>query len=545
MKIQVISSFLLKSLFVIFCAIILSLSLRGLPGNPTVQDLNQNVWKDDGPFELSPERGRFAVIYALVENNSFQFTRELGEFAKPDVALLDGGYVSLFAPGPSYIALPGYLIGKYYGASQVGSFAVIAIFALLNLILLKSIATKLGAHPLAATIASGVFLFGTPAFTYAVDLYQHHISTFLILFSIWVLLRLNTYISLLVVFFLCGISIMIDNPNLFFMFPIGFFAVWKAFTIRTDNSKYTLNIDFLKLLTGVIVIIPLLIFGWSNYKSYGDPFQLAGTLKTSEDLKIRNSPIEEATSAAVLQAQATASRPEDVEKEAVNFFKTRAMLNGFYIHFISPDRGMYMYTPVMFLGFIGMIVAYQKKVQLYALMIAIMGANILLYTMWGDPWGGWAFGSRYLIPTYAILSIFLALLLTYWRKNLFFLIIFGLLFGYSIAVNSLGAITSSRNPPQAEVLNLEKITGREQKYTPQRNLDMIYNNQSKSFIFQTFANKYFTALDYYLLISLSIGSVFLTLLIIYYLSSFKYHARLPRFKGPKIEFRKFSFGGKK
>ena len=117
--------------------------------------------------------------------------------------------------------------------------------------------------------------------------------------------------------------------------------------------------------------------------------------------------------------------------------------------------------------------------------------------MWGDPWGGWAFGSRYLIPSYAILSIFVALLLTYWRKNILFLALFIILFGYSVAVNTLGAITTSAMPPQPEVLNLEKISGIVQRYTYQRNWEFLIAGNSKSFVFQTFARKYVTSEQYF------------------------------------------------
>src|SRR5215467_8344144 len=61
-------------LFIAFCTLILSLSLRGLPGNPTSTQINTLAWKDNGPFELSPERGRFALLYSVAENHSVHFS---------------------------------------------------------------------------------------------------------------------------------------------------------------------------------------------------------------------------------------------------------------------------------------------------------------------------------------------------------------------------------------------------------------------------------------------------------------------------------------
>jgi hypothetical protein len=53
------------------------------------------------------------------------------------------------------------------------------------------------------------------------------------------------------------------------------------------------------------------------------------------------------------------------------------------------------------------------------------------------------------------------------------------------------------NPPKVEVLELEKLSGTEQKYTVQRNLDMIRNNNLKSFMFNAYAHKSMHANTYF------------------------------------------------
>ena len=66
-------------LFILFCAAILILGLRGIPGNPDAYTLNTQQWKpneptESAPFELSPERGRYALTYSLVEDKSVQIS---------------------------------------------------------------------------------------------------------------------------------------------------------------------------------------------------------------------------------------------------------------------------------------------------------------------------------------------------------------------------------------------------------------------------------------------------------------------------------------
>src|SRR5882672_6559460 len=94
-------------LFFLFIATILFLTVRGLSGNPTITQLNTPYWVSTGPFELSNERGRFALTYSIVENHSFHMQPSLANFAAPDVGYWNHNYVSLFAPSVSMIGIPG------------------------------------------------------------------------------------------------------------------------------------------------------------------------------------------------------------------------------------------------------------------------------------------------------------------------------------------------------------------------------------------------------------------------------------------------------
>lgn len=498
-------------LFLIFCGIFLVLGIRGIVGNPTSDRINDSTWKDEGPFELSPERGRFALAFSIAEYQTLYFSLPIARFATPDLGFKDGNYVSLFAPGVSFIIIPGYIIGKMFGVSQVGTFAVISLFALLNAFLIRSIAIRLKASPVAATIVALVFLFATPAFAYAVSLFQHHISTFLILLSIYILVRFNNIWSLGIIWFLVALSIPIDYPNLFLMAPIGFFALGRLLVVKKEKNSFNFKINLAGFLTLPTVIFPLLFFLWFNSVSYGSPFQLSGTVSSVKAIDAQGRPT--APEEFGTQNIESLTNPQQQDKSAVRFFKTRNLLNGFYTHFISPDRGIIFFTPVVLLGLLGIRFFAKTKSNPLALFLSIVGVNILLYSMWGDPWGGWAFGSRYLIPSYAILSILLAFALTAFRKNILFLSFFFVVLAYSLSVNTLGAITTSRNPPQSEILALEKLTGREEKYTYMRNLVFLDDNRLKSFAFESLAKNYITAWQYYLFIVIGLVSVNLLFLI--------------------------------
>lgn len=486
---------------------VLALTIRGIPGNPTSKDLNDPRWKDEGPLELSPDRGRFALTYSLIEDKSFQFSIDVARFAAPDVAVNNGKFASLFAPTLSYVIAPGYMIGKMLGASQVGAFAVIAVFAILNTFLIRSIAIKLGAHPIAGTIAGLLFLFASPGFAYAVTLYQHHVSTFLILCSIYILLQTKRIIPLTIVWFFCAVSISLDNPNLFLMFPIGLYALTRIISLKAEERSYTIRILPFGFLTLTIMAIPIAFFLYFNKMSYGNPFQLGGTVAAAAvvdefgkvDLpEIQKRKQEEKL--AKQQETTNKGQTEQHKKEAVGFFKTRDLPNGLYTHFFSLDRGMWLYTPVLLLGFVGFFFFSREK-SMRSVMLAIIGVNVLLYSLWGDPYGGWAFGSRYLIPSYALLAIGISLLLTQKARNLFIVLVIFILSIYSVGVNTIGALTSNRNPPYVQILDLESLTKRPEKYTYERNMEMLNSNHSKSFVFQIVARQYMSAWQYMWIIS--------------------------------------------
>jgi hypothetical protein len=480
------------TIFTVFCALVLLLGLRGLAGVPKSEELNDERWKENGPFELSPERGRFALLYSLLEDHSFQFSRALADFSEPDVAILNGRFVSLFAPGLSLLSIPGYLLGKLLGLSQVGTVAVVPLIALVNILLIRAIAVRLGANPVLASLSSLAFIFGTPAFTYAVTFYQHHLSLLLLLSATYLLITRKSLWADFLVWMLLAFSFLVDYPNLIMGLPVAIFTFSRLVTLKAEGENYVINFKLLGMSALFAMFIPAAILLWFNQQSYGNAWQLSGTLARTKDIGAKG-------------------------KSVLTFFNSRDLPNGFYTHLLSPDRGMLFYAPISLLGIIGVVLAYRKKVPYTSLLISLSGTNLLLYSLWDDPWGGWAFGSRYLIPSYAVMAIFSSLLLTHWRKKWLFLVFFLAVFCYSSAVNTLGALTSSKNPPLVEILSLEKITNHEEKYTYARNWDYLSQQGTKSFVYQTYFVNRLSPKQYYLTVLGIITSAGLGLLIYHWI----------------------------
>jgi hypothetical protein len=468
---------------ILLVTVILGFYTKGYLENPTSDELVTPKWSTNGPLQLSPDRGRFALLYSIAEDKSFIFSLPIARLATPDLGYINGNYVSLFAPGVSFVLIPGYLIGKILGASQIGAFVTISIFAVLNFSLIYAIARNLGFRRGVSLFGATVFLFATPAFAYSVNLYQHHISTFLILLSLYLLMRASSFFSLFGIFALCALSIPVDYPNLFMMAPIGIAAAIKALIFTHDRKGLIIGVNLLKTLGFLGVLPGLLFFFWFNYQSYGNILQFSGTVPSVKEIDDLGNPV----APKVLNEDEAKefNNPNEQDKDAVGFFDTRDMLNGLYTHFISPDRGIIYYTPIILLSVLGLFVAVRENKYWALLLTSILCLNIVLYSMWGDPWGGWAFGSRYLIPGYAVGTLLILFVLNKYYNKIYLLLPLFILFSYSVYVNSLGAITSIANPPQPEVLSLEAQTGKVQKYTFERNYDQVAANLTNSVVYSS------------------------------------------------------------
>jgi hypothetical protein len=387
---------------------------------------------------------------------------------------------------------------------------VISLFALANCFLIFKISRFLGAKYLLAILAFLIFIFATPSFSYAVAFYQHHVSAFLMLLGVYLYLRYDNFLSVGIIWFLCALAISVDYPNLFLMFPIGVASLGKIFDFSSTKEKINIKLKPVYILSFAFMILPMLFFFWFNDNSYGSPFQLAGAVTQVKDIGSDGKP---------LQTNYTAGLKSKTQKELaleqtidssgrnpVRFFNTRHMLNSSYILFFSPDRGILYFTPIILFGLIGIYLLHKTHKDPNKLLVSVLFANILIYTMWGDPWGGWAFGARYLIPAYSILAIYIAVLLSRIKKK-YLMIPILLLFLYSAFVNTAGALTTNAIPPKVEVLELEEKSGREEKFNYERSLDIIWSGESKSFVFNEFLRDSVTAQQYFLFVYGSISVV--------------------------------------
>ena len=462
-------------LFVGIIAGILALTIRGIPGNPTPAQVVDELRYETLPFELSPERGRYALILSIVENNSFAFTKEIAAMAVPDLGTVNGTYVSLFAPGVSILAIPLYLLGRAYNLAQVTTFSFSAFFALYNVLFIAVIVRKLTGNIYAGLTAGMTFLFGTSAWAYASTLYQHHVTTFLLLWAYYLLLYKNHVVITAFVGFLFGLSIFVEYPNAVLFVPFMLWLFWKhvSITQTEKTSSVAFSMAFFAVFVGFAIgIAPTL---WYNMQAHGNPMQLTATLKSVRTLEV-------ATQSAQL-APTVSYAP----KTALGFFKYERLPRGLEVLLHSKDRGVLFFSPVILLGLLGFGFMRKKNAQATGALTGGLIMLFALYAMWGDPWGGWGFGPRYLIPAFGMFAIALGVAIAGYGRKFIFGLGYVLLLNYSVLINLVGVLTTIKIPPSVEQDALLLPTP-----TFLHNVNILYQGLSSSYIYRTYVNQYMT-----------------------------------------------------
>lgn len=477
---------------------LLSFNIKGEAGNP-VYFQNELDTKVGGPFESSGSTSRYALTKSIVDQGSLFFHSELARFASPDVVGVNGKYATLFTPGVSFAAVPFYYAGNLIGLPQLAAYLSTTLFAALNIFLIYKISRKFYVSPALSMISGLIFGFATSAAAYSNTLTQHHLSVSLILLAVLNAAGKRNFFNNLTFGLIAGAGVLVDIPNLFMMTPIGLYILAKNFAVSKEGEKLTLKIK-LSIIALLIGIIPMFaLFGWYNFQTTGSYTKLAQSIGRTDIFAT------DETKEINKQSNANASKTAP----PIVPFETRMQLNGFYILLISDERGIFYYNPIVIFGIIGLLLAVKNKAneKLAVVVISIVMVNILLYSMFGDPWGGWSFGPRYLIPSIALLSTGIGYALSRSLRNPFVMFAFIVVVIYSSLVSTLGSATTNLIPPKVEAVNLAVTV----PYTYKYNMQLAEAQKSGALIYNLYLRNSMNVQTYIYIYSGIISALILSL----------------------------------
>ncbi|HYE22137.1 MAG TPA: hypothetical protein VD998_00940 [Verrucomicrobiae bacterium] len=470
----------IKRLFIfvvlLLSLVILSVTLRGAYGNPQVEEFKNNLDQATKPFELSPERGRFLLTMNLSEHKSFALNQEYADAVYPDVGWYNGKFFIYFAPGISVLVLPFYELGKLFNLSQVFTYFVVVLFGIANMALLYYIARRILKFAMwSSLLVPLIFMFGSISWGYATTLYQHHFTAFC-LFSGFVAVykfrqqgRLS-WLWAIYVGLAYGASIFFDLPNAILLLPVPIYLILSAFNFESLGQSLRVHFRTAAALSGIVFVMFLALQGYYNNHYFGHWSRLSHGLLNYKQI-VDTGGIE------------NSNLVKEQDYYPAQYFHEQRLPQGISVLFFSIDRGLFVYSPIFLLALIGMYLAFKDGGLERFMLISIPVVHGLVYASWADPWGGWAFGPRYLIPAIGILALFVVYVLDKWPSFKVKLITF-VLFLFSSAVAAIGAVTSNAAPPKKEAIFLEADWGF--KF----NLKFFPENQSSSFVYNNFLSEY-------------------------------------------------------
>jgi len=491
----------------LFAIAMYGLTVRGVGGRIDMSRIHDKLDIVSKPFELSPERGRFILTYSLAERKSFALDKKLATAANPDVGYYKGKYFIYFAPGVSVLALPLYFLGKLYNIPQVGAFFTISLFAACNMVLVYVLSRKLlGAQAIPALVAAFIFAFASTSWSYAITMYQHHVSTFFILSSflaVWIgnhHKKFNLYTSFYV-WGAFGLSLFVDYPNAVLLLPVMSYFLYSFFSIQKTKKKYTFSYSIVPIVTSILFVILIGIHGYYNFVHFDSPTRLSGSLVGFDNLNSKKLSKDTTTDKTISELAN--------QKDQQSYFKEKDLPRGFGILTGSTDRGLFYYSPIFLLAFLGIRYGLKKLSTEQFFLLSTICINLFLYGSWGDPWGGWAFGPRYLVPTMAILSMYIGLWLSKSKRYYASRIVTFILFSISSAISLLGALTTNQVPPKVEGLFLKL------DYTYLLNYQYLMRNISSSYMYHQYFSHFMSVAGYYLLLlGIVLSAVFIILFIV-------------------------------
>lgn len=487
---------------VVLAVIMYALTLRGNPGNTGLSDMDISP---TSAFESSHERVPYGHIVNMVERGSYDLSQEWAEASLPDVGIsADGRYYGFFAPGVPYLTLPFFFLGFNYGLGQVFTFAAESLISIITLIFIFLIGRRVFEMPMwAAFFAALIYGFASTSWSYAITLYQHTFTAFFIVTSFYAAWRFanhtgpRAWMYAAYVWLAYALAIFVDYPNAILMLPVMLYLAFSTFVFRKIGEDYSFSIRFSALATALVFAAVTGAHLWHNAHYLGSPTQTSNGLKSYV--------YEGALASEELQKQKVLRADEisaEEGKDIVGFFSESEMPNGFYILMLSDERGLFFFAPIFLLALFGIRHALRelekmKERSAFFVLLALVAVNIFLYSSWGDPWGGWAYGPRYLIPSMPWFALFSALALTYGKNVVLKKGFAFFLFLYSSAIALLGALTTNAVPTKSEGLLLPA-----KKYNYLYNMNFMEENRSGSFFYNSYIAEYSTLslMEYFFII---------------------------------------------
>ncbi len=475
-------------------------SQTGLPTDPS-------VFGSTGPFESSHERSSYAIILAMVGYHNVNLTKDLADFGSPDVGFFKGKFYSFFPPGVASLGYPLYLLGERFNLPLAFAYFSVSLAAILTLIILYIICRQIFKFSLPLALLTVLITgFGTIFWNYSITLYQHIPTIFLMLFAFYSVWRFKSakgifvWLWALAVWICYGLGPVFDYPNVILLLPVMVYFFISALRISKTELGFKVSLRMAFLVCSLAMIILAGAQLYYNYRIFGNWKIYTNALPRYNQTDYDYAHLSNADTEAIAAQKG----------QVASIFLEKNVPFGFYILTVSVDKGLFLYMPVLLLALLGMFSVRKKITMEIGILAGIFLLNLFLYSSFADPWGGLSYGPRYLLPSIAVLPIFIGLWLQnsaklYWLKKTAVFI----LFACSSAASLLGAVTRNIVFPKNEAVYVDTSN----KFW--FNIKYLKSGQSGSLLYNSVFSRYFSLTEYYfILLALILLIIFVVLFVL-------------------------------
>lgn len=272
----------------------------------------------------------------------------------------DGHVYSKKGFGLPLLLAPGFALALAVPAiSKVHTAFLVPILSSVGVVLVMfGLARRWRATQRAALALALITALATPLWPYSRTLFQETPSALALLLAVYAITGKPRLRDWLLTGVALAAGIAIRSTNALAVAPVLLYGLYRARTLPRRQSA-----ALLAALLGPAVLA-VLSTGWLNWQHFGSPFD-------------------------------TGYSPTEAF--------TTPLWHGLYGMILSPAKGLLFFAPVLLIALIGAPASWRRRPAETALLLALAGSFLVLFSLWYDWGGGLAWGPRFALPVVPLL----------------------------------------------------------------------------------------------------------------------------------------------
>jgi hypothetical protein len=313
-------------------------------------------------YETDASNARYQVTKSIVERYDLSIPPENG------VKGVDGRDYSWFGLGSSLLAVPFYVIGKYFNTPENTVSIMNLLVGSATAVLVFMFAIALGYDNRSSVLISIFYGIASFAWPLVKQPFDHTVETFFVLLSVYsIYLYTLNHSSRFLFLSAFGLGFaFITRLSTILVLPSIFIILTNGHVKKTEGLKISFKHIIKDIVLFSLIFIPFLCLnGWYNHYRFGSFFETGYALIAS--------------------------------RTGINFFSGTPLFTGLSGLIASPGKGFFFYSPIAILFFFAFKSFLKKYPALTSAFIVLITSHLIIISKNIYWHGDWAWGPRYLL----------------------------------------------------------------------------------------------------------------------------------------------------